>query len=137
MKTKLFPAMILTAIVTASVVILTALQTEKPVSRFNTQLSEESSTLGICSPFYLLTEEVDTFDPTSYMKYGDHYRVHKMMGYDEKPTFAFSPELAYYKGVIYPGIRGHTAWQVIQTNLEPGLMPLRMKDIYAKCVKQS
>jgi len=68
------------------------------------------------------------YDPD--MKYWNHYGDLEMMGYDDKPTFAFAPELVRYKDMIYPMNRVHTAWPAIQTESQPGLMQPRMGDIY-------
>ncbi|RLD50428.1 MAG: hypothetical protein DRI97_17055 [Bacteroidetes bacterium] len=68
------------------------------------------------------------YDPN--MNYWNHYGDLEMMGYDDKPTFSFKPELVKYKNMIYPANRVHTAWPAIQTNGEPGLMQPRMGDIY-------
>ena len=64
------------------------------------------------------------------MNYWNHYGDLEMMGYEDKPTFNFKPELAKYKGMIYPVNRVHTAWPAIQTEGETGLMQPRMSDIY-------
>ncbi|RPI42110.1 MAG: hypothetical protein EHM46_05585 [Bacteroidetes bacterium] len=64
------------------------------------------------------------------MNYWNHYGDLEMMGYDDKPTYAFRPELVRYKGMIYPVNRVHTAWPAIQTEGIPGLMQPKMGDIY-------
>ncbi|MBL7111968.1 MAG: hypothetical protein ISS19_08510 [Bacteroidales bacterium] len=68
------------------------------------------------------------YDPA--MNYWNHYGDLEMMGYDDKPTYTFSPELVKYKGVIYPANRVHTAWPAIQTEGKSGLMQPKMGDIY-------
>lgn len=68
------------------------------------------------------------YDPE--MNYWNHYGDLEMMGYDDKPTFPFSPELVRYKGMIYPANRVHSTWPAIQTEGEQGLMQPRMGDIY-------
>ena len=68
------------------------------------------------------------YDPD--MNYWNHYGDLEMMGYDDKPTFSFTPELARYREMIYPVNRVHTAWPAIQTEGEPGLMQPRMGDVY-------
>jgi len=52
-----------------------------------------------------------------------------MMGYDDKPTEAFRPVLARYKGKIYPVNRVHSSWPGIEVEGQPGLMQPRMSDI--------
>ncbi len=64
------------------------------------------------------------------MQYWNHYGDLEMMGYDDKPTFLFRPELVKYKEMIYPANRVHTAWPAIQTPGESALMQPRMGDIY-------
>ncbi|MCF8296032.1 MAG: hypothetical protein K9J13_00685 [Saprospiraceae bacterium] len=64
------------------------------------------------------------------MKYWNHYGDLEMMGYDNKPTFTFKPELAKYKGKIYPVNRVHTSWVGILTQGEEGLMQPKMGDVY-------
>ena len=68
------------------------------------------------------------YDPD--MKYWNHYGDLEMMGYDDKPTFAFRPELVNYKDMIYPVNRVHTTWPAIQTDGKDGLMQPKMGDIY-------
>jgi len=46
------------------------------------------------------------YDPN--MNYWNHYGDLEMMGYDDKPTFSFKPELVKYKNMIYPANRVHT-----------------------------
>ncbi|MBS0000448.1 MAG: hypothetical protein KFF73_15820 [Cyclobacteriaceae bacterium] len=64
------------------------------------------------------------------MNYWNHYGDLEMMGYDDKPTFSFRPELVKYKEMIYPANRVHTAWPGIQVNGQQGLMQPKMGDIY-------
>ncbi|MEX2426869.1 MAG: hypothetical protein WD577_01330, partial [Bacteroidales bacterium] len=64
------------------------------------------------------------------MKYWNHYGDLEMMGYEDKPTFSFSPELVKYKEMIYPANRVHTAWPAIQTPGQTAVMQPRMGDIY-------
>ncbi|MFO7672036.1 MAG: hypothetical protein R6W31_20440 [Bacteroidales bacterium] len=68
------------------------------------------------------------YDPE--MNYWNHYGDLEMMGYDDKPTYMFSPELIKYKGVIHPANRVHSSWPAIQTDGREGLMQPRMSDIY-------
>ena len=62
--------------------------------------------------------------------YRNHYGYLVMEGYDDKPTEAFKPFLARYKGKIYPVNRIHTAWPGIETEGQPALMQPKMSDIY-------
>ena len=64
------------------------------------------------------------------MKYYNHYGNMEMMGFDDKPTDAFKPALARYKGKIYPVNRVHSAWPAIEVEGRPGLMQALMSDIY-------
>ena len=62
--------------------------------------------------------------------YRNHYGYLVMEGYDDKPTEAFKPFLARYKGKIYPVNRVHTAWPGIEIEGQQGLMQPKMGDIY-------
>jgi len=64
------------------------------------------------------------------MAYRNHYGYLVMMGYDDKPSEAFRPFLARYKGKIYPVNRVHTAWPAIEIEGQQGLMQPKMSDIY-------
>jgi hypothetical protein len=64
------------------------------------------------------------------MNYWNHYGDLEMMGYDDKPTFTFKPELVKYKDMIYPANRVHTAWPGIEIDGKQGLMQPKMMDIY-------
>ncbi len=64
------------------------------------------------------------------MNYWNHYGDLEMMGYDDKPTFTFEPELIKYNDMIYPANRVHTAWPGIQIEGKQGLMQPKMMDIY-------
>ena len=64
------------------------------------------------------------------MNYWNHYGDLEMMGYDDKPTFTFKPELARYKDKIYPVNRVHSSWPGILTVGKEGLMQPRMSDVY-------
>ncbi|MBN1339418.1 MAG: hypothetical protein JXA03_08845 [Bacteroidales bacterium] len=69
------------------------------------------------------------------MNYWNHYGDLEMMGYDDKPTFTFSPELALYKGKIYPVDRVHTSWPAILTEGQEALMQPKMGDIYKMWIR--
>jgi hypothetical protein len=64
------------------------------------------------------------------MKYWNHYGDLEMMGYEDKPTFNFKPELGKYKGMIYPVNRVHTSWPGILIEGKEGLMQPKMSDVY-------
>jgi len=64
------------------------------------------------------------------MNYWNHYGDLEMMGFDDKPTFNFKPELVKYKGQIFPVNRIHTSWPGILTEGEKGLMQPKMSDMY-------
>ncbi len=64
------------------------------------------------------------------MQYWNHYGDLEMMGYDDKPTFAFKPQLGKYKGMIYPVNRVHSSWPGIFTEGKKGLMQPKMSDVY-------
>lgn len=64
------------------------------------------------------------------MQYWNHYGHLEMMGYNDKPTFAFKPELGKYKGQIFPVNRVHTSWPGILVDGETGLMQPKMSDMY-------
>jgi len=63
-------------------------------------------------------------------KYWNHYGDLEMMGYDDKSTAPFHPQLARYKGKIYPINRVHSAWPAIQLEGLAALMQPKMGDIY-------
>jgi len=63
-------------------------------------------------------------------KYRNHYGYLEMMGYDDKPTEPFRPELALYEGKIYPVNRIHSAWPGIEVDGQTALMQPRMSDIH-------
>jgi nitrate/TMAO reductase-like tetraheme cytochrome c subunit len=63
------------------------------------------------------------------MNYWNHYGDLEMMGYDHKPTFTFKPELADYKGMIFPVNRIHSSWVGIITEGEDGIMQPKMGDV--------
>ena len=63
-------------------------------------------------------------------KYWNHYGDLEMMGYDDKPTDAYRPVLARYKGKIYPVNQIHSAWPAIEVEGETALMQPKMGDIY-------
>lgn len=48
----------------------------------------------------------------------------------DQPTDPYRPELAYYKGKIYPVNRVHSAWPGIEETGKPGLNQPFMKDVY-------
>ena len=62
-------------------------------------------------------------------RYRNHYGILHMMGYDDKPTERFHPNLIRYKEKIYPANRVHSAWTGIETVGQSGLMQPRMSDI--------
>ena len=62
--------------------------------------------------------------------YRNHYGYLEMMGYDDKPTEAFKPFLARYKGKIYPVNRVHTAWPGIEIEGQTALMQPKISDIH-------
>jgi len=64
------------------------------------------------------------------MNYWNHYGDLEMMGYEDKPTFTFKPELVKYKDMIYPVNRVHSSWPGILTEGEAGLMQPKMSDVY-------
>ncbi len=64
------------------------------------------------------------------IQYYNHYGNMGMMGFEDKPTDIFTPQLAKYKGKIYPVNRVHSAWPAIEVEGKPGLLQPRMGDIY-------
>ncbi len=64
------------------------------------------------------------------MNYRNHYGNIEMMGYEDKPTEPFKPQLANYKGKIYPVNRIHSSWPGIEVEGEKALMQPKMSDIY-------
>jgi hypothetical protein len=64
------------------------------------------------------------------MQYWNHYGDLEMMGYDDKPTFSFKPELIRYQGKIYPANRVHTSWPGLLTATDEALMQPKMSDVY-------
>jgi formate dehydrogenase gamma subunit len=60
----------------------------------------------------------------------NHYGFIEVMGYDDKPTERFRPELVRYKGKIFPVNRVHSAWPAIEIEGESALMQPRMRDIF-------
>jgi len=63
-------------------------------------------------------------------RFRNHYGYLDMMGHDDKPTERFRPELARYKGRIYPVNRVHSTWPGIEVEGQSALMQPRMSDIY-------
>ena len=64
------------------------------------------------------------------MNYWNHYGDLEMMGYEDKPTFQFKPELVRYKGQIFPVNRIHSSFPGILVEGIEGLMQPKMSDIY-------
>jgi len=64
------------------------------------------------------------------IQYWNHYGDLEMMGYADKPTFAFQPELIRYKGKIYPANRVHTSWPGLLSAANEPLMQPKMSDVY-------
>ena len=72
--------MILTTIVITIAVIFIALYSEKPENRFVSNFAEDISTQFICPPFYFLTEEGDTIDPSRNLNTGKPYSPKQTCG---------------------------------------------------------
>ena len=64
------------------------------------------------------------------MNYYNHYGDLEMMGYQDKPTFNFTPELINYKGKIYPANRVHSSFPAIMTSPSEPLHQPKMSDVY-------
>jgi hypothetical protein len=64
------------------------------------------------------------------MNYWNHYGDLEMMGYADKPTFQFQPELVRYKNQIFPVNRVHSSWPGILVDGKEGLMQPKMSDVY-------
>lgn len=64
------------------------------------------------------------------MRYWNHYGDLELMGYDDKPTDPYRPELARYKGKIYPVNRLHSSWPALRIGGSTALMQPKMGAIY-------
>ncbi len=64
------------------------------------------------------------------MAYWNHYGDLEMMGYADKPTDRFRPELARYNGLIRPVNRIHSAWPAIEVDGLAGLAQPTMSQAY-------
>jgi hypothetical protein len=64
------------------------------------------------------------------MNYWNHYGDLEMMGYEDKSTFAFEPELIRYKEQIFPVNRVHSSWPGIKIDGQESLMQPKMSDVF-------
>ena len=62
--------------------------------------------------------------------YWNHYGDLEVIGYADKPTDRFAPELARYNGLIRPVNRIHSAWPGIEIEDQPALAQPPMSQVY-------
>ena len=80
MKTKMLVPLILIIIAAAVVIGFVSSKSEKPDKRFQVPEVEKTSALGVCPPFYLLTEEGDTINPMNGLNIAKPYSPKQTCG---------------------------------------------------------